>query len=83
MYDYLISLQEKYEHYKNNEEDLRLFLEKYMPGNIDNISIVDGKVNIATTERCRGCTYNETYSIPFSYFENVETFVSNYMKFRD
>ncbi len=83
MYEYLVNLQSEYDKYKKLEDQLRQFLDKHMDGEIDNISLSCGKVIIATTEVCRGCTYHETYDIPFAYLKDAETFANNYMKFRD
>lgn len=83
MYDYLVSLQTEYAKYRTQEEQLRQFLDKHMHGDIDGISLDDGKVMIATTEVCRGQVYHETYAIPFDYFKDAETFTNNFMKFRD
>jgi hypothetical protein len=83
MCDYLTSLQEKYTEYKKQEKRLRHFLDKCMGGDIDNISFDDGKVIIVTTKKCRGETFRETYRVPFSYFDDVDTFVNNILIFRD
>lgn len=83
MYDYLINLQSEYDKYTKLEDQLRSFLNKHMDGDIEQITLFDGKVGISTVEMCRGQIYHETYAIPFSYFKDEETFVNNYMKFRD
>jgi hypothetical protein len=83
MYDYLVNLQGEYTKYREHENRIRQFLERHMDGSIDSIALSDGKVNVATTEQCRGYTYHETYAIPFGYFNSVEEFANNYMKFRD
>ena len=83
MYTYLLNLQEEYKKYRNMEEELRTFLSKHMYGDIDNISFSDGMVIVDTAEYFKGNVYHETYYIPFGYFTDAETFVNNYMKFRN
>lgn len=82
--DYLTNLQEQYGQYIMHLNDLLKFLHENMGGTIENIAFdTDNTVIVETLEMCRGTHYNETYRIPFEYFENAENFRKSYNKFRD